>query len=93
MPILSKIWMALSMSFAMTWEILWALALGFGLSAVIQAVVSKGEMSALLPDSRLSTLWRASWLGAVSSSCSYAAVAIARSMVSKEGRFHGGHRL
>jgi len=78
---------ALSMSFAMFWEIFWALALGFGLSAVIQAVVSKGEMSTLLPDSRLSTLWRASWLGAVSSSCSYAAVAIARSMVQKGADF------
>ena len=84
---LMYIWHALSMSFAMFWEILWALALGFGLSAVIQAVVSKGEMSKLLPDNRLSTLWRASWLGAVSSSCSYAAVAIARSMVQKGADF------
>ena len=87
MSMLMYIWHALSMSFAMFWEILWALALGFGLSAVIQAVVSKGEMSELLPDSRLSTLWRASWLGAVSSSCSYAAVAIARSMVQKGANF------
>ena len=78
---------ALSMGFAMFWEILWALALGFALSAVIQAVVSKGEMSKLLPNNRLSTLWRASWLGAVSSSCSYAAVAIARSMVQKGADF------
>lgn len=81
------IWHALSMSFAMFWEILWALALGFSLSAVIQAVISKGEMSTLLPDHRLSSLWRASWLGAVSSSCSYAAVAITRSMVQKGADF------
>ena len=87
MSILMCLWHALIMSFAMFWEILWALALGFGLSAVIQAVVSKGEMSKLLPDNRLSTLWRASWLGAVSSSCSYAAVAIARSMVQKGADF------
>ena len=87
MNILTLLCQALSFSFAMFWEILWALALGFGLSAVIQAVVSKGEMSKLLPDSRLSTLWRASWLGAVSSSCSYAAVAIARSMVQKGANF------
>ena len=80
---ISEIFSAFSMSFAMLWEILWALALGFGLSAVIQAVISKGELSKLLPDNTLSTLWRASWLGAVSSSCSYAAVAIARSMVQK----------
>ncbi len=41
---------ALMMSFAMAWEILWALILGFWLSAIIQAVVSKEEMSRLLPD-------------------------------------------
>lgn len=87
MTIFSYLWHALSMSFAMFWEILWALALGFGLSAIIQAVISKGEMSRLLPDHRLSTLWKASWLGAVSSSCSYAAVAIARSMVQKGADF------
>ncbi len=87
MNILMPLWHALSMAFAMFWEIFWALALGFGLSAVIQAVISKGEMSNLLPDNRLSTLWRASWLGAVSSSCSYAAVAIARSMVQKGANF------
>ncbi len=87
MKMLTYAWHALSMSFAMFWEILWALALGFGLSAIIQAVVSKGEMSKLLPDNRLSTLWRATWLGAASSSCSYAAVAIARSMVQKGADF------
>ncbi len=87
MTVAMYVWHALSMSFAMSWEILWALALGFGLSAVIQAVVSRGEMSKLLPDSRLSTLLKASWLGAASSSCSYAAVAIARSMVQKGADF------
>lgn len=75
------------MAFAMFWEIFWALALGFLLSAVVQAVVSKGEMGRLLPDSSLKSLWRASWLGAASSSCSYAAVAIARSMVAKGADF------
>ena len=42
---------ALRMAFAMGWEILWPLILGFALSGVIQAVVAKGEMSRLLPDS------------------------------------------
>jgi hypothetical protein len=42
---------ALSMAFAMGWEILCALILGFALSGVVQAVVTKGEMSRLLPDS------------------------------------------
>ena len=41
---------ALGMAFAMGWEILWPLVLGFALSAVIQAIVSHREMSRLLPD-------------------------------------------
>jgi len=40
------------MAFAMGWEILWPLILGFALSAVIQAIVSQKEMSRLLPDDR-----------------------------------------
>ena len=50
---LAAIGHALMMAFAMTWEILWALILGFGLSAIIQAVVSKEEMSRLRPTTRL----------------------------------------
>src|SRR6266542_1987943 len=71
----------------MTWEILWALILGFALSAVVQAVVSKGEMSRLLPDDSPRTLCVASGLGAASSPCSYAAVALARSVFRKGGNF------
>jgi uncharacterized membrane protein YraQ (UPF0718 family) len=71
---------ALSMAFAMGWEILWALILGFGLSGVVQAVVTKGEMSGLLPDSSPRSIAIATALGAASSSCSYAAVALARSI-------------
>src|SRR5262249_42670126 len=71
---------ALSFSFGMFWAILWALILGFALSAVVQAVVSKKEMQRLLPDDRPRTLVRATALGAASSSCSYAAVALARSL-------------
>jgi uncharacterized protein len=78
---------ALMMSFTMTWEILWALILGFSLSAVIQAVVSKEEMSRLLPDDRPGTIIKACGLGAASSSCSYAAVALARSMFRKGANF------
>jgi uncharacterized membrane protein YraQ (UPF0718 family) len=66
---------ALMMSLTMAWEILWALILGFWLSAVIQAVVSKEEMSRLLPDDSPKTIAIACGLGAASSSCSYAAVA------------------
>jgi uncharacterized membrane protein YraQ (UPF0718 family) len=78
---------ALSISFAMTWEILWALILGFTLSAVVQAVVSKAQMSRLLPDASPRTLTLAALLGAASSSCSYAAVALARSLFQKGANF------
>jgi hypothetical protein len=78
---------ALMMSFAMFWEILWALILGFFLSAAVQAVVSKEEMSHLLPDDSPRTIAIASGLGAASSSCSYAAVALARSMFRKGANF------
>ncbi len=79
---------ALSYAFEMGWEISWALILGFILSGVVQAVVSKGEMSRLLPDSRPRTILLASALGAASSSCSYAAVALARSIFKKGGNFN-----
>lgn len=75
------------MAGTMAWEILWALILGFGLSAVVQAVVSKEEMSRLLPDDRPGTIIKACALGAASSSCSYAAVALARSMFRKGANF------
>jgi uncharacterized membrane protein YraQ (UPF0718 family) len=78
---------ALVMSLTMAWEILWALILGFLLSAVVQAVVSKEEMSRLLPDDRPGTIVKAAGLGAASSSCSYAAVAVARSMFRKGANF------
>lgn len=78
---------ALGMAFAMTWEILWALILGFMLSGIVQAVVSKSEMSRLLPDDSPRTLGIACGLGAASSSCSYAAVALSRSMFRKGANF------
>ncbi len=61
--------------------------LGFILSGLVQAVVTKGEMSRLLPDARPRTILIASGLGAASSSCSYAAVALARSIFRKGGDF------
>src|SRR6266700_3288388 len=78
---------ALWMAFAMFWEILWPLILGFGWSGVVQAVVSKGEMSRLLPDDSPKSLTTATGLGAASSSCSYAAVALARSIFRKGADF------
>ena len=84
---LAAIMRALIMAGIMAWEILWALILGFTLSAVIQAVVSKEEMSKLLPDDSPRTIALACGLGAASSSCSYAAVALARSMFRKGANF------
>jgi uncharacterized membrane protein YraQ (UPF0718 family) len=78
---------ALSLAFAMFWEILWALILGFALSGAVQAVVSKGEMSRLLPNDSPRSLCIATGLGAASSSCSYAAVALARSIFRKGANF------
>src|SRR4029450_13333011 len=72
---------------SMTWEILWALILGFALSAVVQAVVRKSTIVRLLGDDRPRTLAIATGLGAASSSCSYAAVALARSLFRKGANF------
>jgi uncharacterized membrane protein YraQ (UPF0718 family) len=73
---------ALSMAFSMGWKILWALILGFALSGVVQAVVTKGEMSRLLPDASLRSIVIATALGAASS-----AVALARSIFRKGADF------
>jgi uncharacterized protein len=78
---------ALSLAGGMTWEILWALILGFALSAGVQSVVSKAEMTRLLPDDSPRTLAISCALGAASSSCSYAAVALARSIFRKGADF------
>jgi uncharacterized membrane protein YraQ (UPF0718 family) len=78
---------ALALAGSMTWEILWALILGFALSAVVQAVVRRSTVVALLGDDRPRTLAIAAGLGAASSSCSYAAVALARSLFRKGANF------
>jgi len=87
MDIVNAIGHALWMAFAMFWEIFWPLVLGFGLSAAVQAVVSKSEMTKLLPDDSPKSLAIACGLGAASSSCSYAAVALARSIFRKGANF------
>nr|WP_245850623.1 permease [Mycobacterium angelicum] len=71
----------------MTWEILWALILGFALSAVVQAVVRRSTIVSLMGDDKPRTLAVAAGLGAASSSCSYAAVALARSLFRKGANF------
>ena len=84
---------ALGMALAMGWEILWPLILGFALSAAVQAVVSKQQMSGLLPDDRPRSIATALALGAASSSCSYAAVALARSIFRKGIRVEAARNL
>jgi uncharacterized protein len=85
--ILGRLGDALGVSFGMFWEILWALILGFAVSGAVQAVVSKGEMRRLLPDASPGSISIATGLGAASSSCSYAAVALARSIFRKGADF------
>jgi uncharacterized membrane protein YraQ (UPF0718 family) len=87
MTILNSLGDALRFAFGMTWEVLWALILGFALSGAVQALVSKQQMRRLLPDDSARTLVIASGLGAASSSCSYAAVALARSLFRKGANF------
>jgi len=78
---------ALAIAGSMTWQILWALILGFLLSAVIQAVVRRETIVKRLGDDRIRTLALATGLGVASSSCSYAAVALARSLFKKGSSF------
>jgi uncharacterized protein len=78
---------ALSFSFGMLWEILWPLILGFALSAAVQALVSKKEMVRLLGSDSARSITLASLFGFASSSCSYAAVALARALFRKGADF------
>ena len=87
MSLIHAIGPALSITGAMTWLITWALILGFTLSAMVQALVRKSTVVRLLGDDRPRTLARATGFGASSSSCSYAAVALARSLFRKGASF------
>jgi hypothetical protein len=78
---------SLKMGFFMLWETLWALILGFGLSGVVQAFVSKESMERAMGDHGPSSVARASAFGMVSSSCSYAATAMAKSLFQKGADF------
>ena len=78
---------ALEITGSMTWEITWALILGFTLSAAVQAVVRKESITRLMGNSGPKALAISSGLGAASSSCSYAAVALARSLFRKGANF------
>src|SRR2546430_5283413 len=81
------LWHALAIAGSMTWEILWALVLGFVLSAVVQAVVRRETVVRILGEDSPRALAAATGLGIASSSCSYAAVALARSLFRKGASF------
>lgn len=87
MGIITAIGQALMTAFDMFWEVLWPLILGFGLSAVVQALVSHRTLARLLGDDSPRSLSLATLFGIASSSCSYAAVALARSLFRKGASF------
>ena len=87
MPVLDALDHALAVAGSMTWQITWSLILGFGLSAIVQAVVRRETIVRLLGGSSPGTLAAATGFGAASSSCSYAAVALARSLFRKGASF------
>lgn len=78
---------ALRMSGLMAWQIAWSLVLGFLLASVVQAVVRRESVVRALGDGNPAALVRATGFGVASSSCSYAAVALARSLFRKGANF------
>ena len=87
MHILQAVGQALAQAFDMFWEVLWPLILGFFLSAIVQALVSHRTLARLLGDDSPRSLSLAALFGIASSSCSYAAVALARSLFRKGASF------
>ncbi len=87
MTVLEPLRHALTVAGEMTWQVTWSLILGFTLSAIVQALVRRETVTRLLGDGRPRTLAIAAGLGAASSSCSYAAVALARALFRKGASF------
>ncbi|HVD04081.1 MAG TPA: permease [Candidatus Dormibacteraeota bacterium] len=87
MFVLEGVARSLQEAFFMFWATLWALVLGFGLSGAVQAFISREQMQGMLGDHRPRTVAKASFFGVISSSCSYAASALAKSLFSKGADF------
>jgi uncharacterized protein len=85
--VLDAVGHALGLAGSMTWQITWSLILGFTLTAIVQALVRRQTVVRLLGDDRPKTLAVAAGLGAASSSCSYAAVALARALFRRGASF------
>jgi uncharacterized membrane protein YraQ (UPF0718 family) len=83
MSVLDVLWHGLRDSLLMAWEVWWALVLGFAISAIVQAWVPRERIEGLMSGSDVRSIGWATGLGAASSSCSYAAVAIAKSLFQK----------
>jgi uncharacterized protein len=83
MSILNTIWEGLSNALLMAWAVWWALVLGFAISGIVQAWVPRRRIEHALGGSGVRPIAKATGLGAASSSCSYAAVAIARSLFAR----------
>jgi uncharacterized protein len=81
--VLDKLAEGLSNSFLMAYEVWWALVLGFAISAIVQAWVPRERIERNLAGEGLGPVAKATGLGAASSSCSYAAIAIAKSLFQK----------
>jgi uncharacterized protein len=81
--VISKIGDGLSNAFLMAWEVWWALVLGFAISAIVQAWVPRERIEGALSGAGFAPIAKATGLGAASSSCSYAAIAIAKSLFQK----------
>jgi uncharacterized membrane protein YraQ (UPF0718 family)/YHS domain-containing protein len=81
--VVSKIGDGLWNAFLMAWEVWWALVLGFAISAIVQAWVPRERIESALAGDGAKPMARATLLGAASSSCSYAAIAIAKSLFQK----------
>src|SRR3954469_24578758 len=77
------LWHGLRDAFLMAWEVWWALVLGFFIAAIVQAWVPRERIQGALSGSGARPIGWATALGAASSSCSYAAIAIAKSLFQK----------
>jgi len=82
-PVLEKIWEGIEQSFLMAYEVWWALVIGFAISGIVQAWVPRARIEGALSGTGIAPIAKATGLGAASSSCSYAAIAIARSLFAK----------
>ena len=87
MIVLEHIGSALRLAFAMFWQVLWPLTLGFLLSALVETLVPKSTISRVLGRDSAKGVGLATLFGAASSSCSYAAVAVARTLFRKGATF------